>query len=322
MESTAEYKGASGLDPAYGWGIVDAYAALQFGQDPMSPVADAGSEQTLNDADNDKEEAVALDASASYDPDGDIDTYEWKEGDTVLGTGEMIIHDFTVGTHTVTLTVTDNDNLSNTDEVIITVEPNQAPIAGAGLDQTVLVNDMVTFDGSGSSDLGGTIVSYEWNFGDGTTLTGQTVDHTYSTAGSYTVTLTVTDNGEATGSDTTLVTVTKEPINLMHISDITMDTGSKTAGRNTFTWALATVTVVDSNNDPVQNAVVSGSWSDATSDSDIGTTNADGMVTVQSDNIKGLDGTFTFTVTDVVLTDWKYDDTANVVHFNSTIVTV
>ena len=322
MQSTAEDKGPDGWDRAYGWGIVDAYAALEFEQGPKPPVANAGSDQTLNDADNNTEETVTLDASASYDPDGSIATYEWREGETVLGTTEVITYDLTVGTHTVTLTVTDDETLTNTDEVIITVEPNQAPIAGAGLDQTVLVNDMVTFDGSGSSDLGGTIVSYEWNFGDGTTLTGQTVDHTYSTAGSYTVTLTVTDNGEATGSDTTLVTVTKEPINLMHISDITMDTGSKTAGRNTFTWALATVTVVDSNNDPVQNAVVSGSWSDATSDSDIGTTNADGMVTVQSDNIKGLDGTFTFTVTDVVLTDWKYDDTANVVHFNSTIVTV
>ncbi len=294
---------------------MDAYAALQFGQDPMSPVADAGSDQTLNDADNDKEEAVALDASASYDPDGNIVTYEWKEGDEVLGNTEEITYNFTIGTHNVTLTVTDDENLISTDEVIITVEPNQAPIADAGLDQTVLVNEMMTLDGSGSSDLGGTIVSYEWNFGDGTTLTGQTVDHTYSTAESYTVTLTVTDNGGATSSDTTLVTVTKEPIieeptNLMYIDSIEMSSDNKTAGRNTFTFALATVTVVNSTGEPVPNAVVSGSWSVSTSDSDIGTTDDFGVVTVQSDNIKGLEGTFTFTVTDVVLSGLEYDITA------------
>lgn len=310
MQFTAEDKGPEGWDSGYGHGIVDACAALQFEQGPKPPVADAGSDQNLNDADNNTEETVTLDASASYDPDGSIVTYEWKEGETVLGNTEVMTYDFTVGTHTVTLTVTDNENLTNTDETIITVEPNQAPIADAGLDQTVSVNEIVTLDGSGSSDLGGTIVSYEWIFDDGTTATGLTVNRTYSTAGIYTVTLTVTDNGGATGSDTTLVMVTEEPTNLMHISDITMDTGSRTAGRNTFTWALATVTVVDSNNDPVQNAVVSGSWSGATLDSDIGITDALGMVIVQSDNIKSLEGTFIFTVTDVVLAGLEYDTTA------------
>ncbi|MCK5484722.1 MAG: S8 family serine peptidase, partial [Desulfobacterales bacterium] len=271
MESTSEDKGPVSWDSGYGWGIVDAYAALQFMSGPKPPVADAGSDQTLKDADNNMEEAVILDSTASFDMDGSIVEYEWKEGGIVLGNTEVMTYNFTVGTHNVTLTVTDNENLTNADEVIITVEPNQTPIADAGPDQTVLVNGTVTLDGSDSSDLDGTIVSYEWNFDDGTIAAGQTVDHTYSTAGNYTVTLTVTDNGGATDSDTTVVTVTEEPIivepsNIMHISDITMSSGSKTAGKNTFIWALATVTVVDSNNNPVPNAVVSGSWSRATLD--------------------------------------------------------
>jgi subtilisin len=98
----------------------------------------------------------------------------------------------------------------------------------------------------------------------------------------------------------------------MHIGNITMDTGSKTAGINTFTWALATVTVVNSTGYPVSSAVVSGSWSDLTSDSDTGTTDADGNVTVQSNKVKNPSGTFTFTVTDVELTNWTYNATANV----------
>ena len=310
MESTAEKKGFTDHDPAYGWGIVDAHAALQFVQGPAAPVANAGLDQTLNDADNNMEETVTLDASASYDPDGSSITYKWEKNGTVLENTEVINHNFSVGTHIVTLTVTDNEDLTNTDDVIITIEANQAPIANAGSDQTVLVNEIVTFDGSGSSDLYGTIDSYEWNLGDGTTATGQTVDSNYSTAGNYTVTLTVTDNGGAINSDTTVVTVTEEPTNLMFIDSITMDSGSKTAGRNTFTFALATVVVFNSNNDPVQNAVVSGSWIGATSDSDIGTTDTYGIVTVQSDNIKGLDGTFTFTITDVVLAGLEYDTTA------------
>jgi PKD repeat protein len=58
-----------------------------------------------------------------------------------------------------------------------------------------------SFDGSGSADSDGSIVSYAWDFGDGASGSGQTVSHTYGRAGSYTVTLTVTDNAGATATD-------------------------------------------------------------------------------------------------------------------------
>jgi len=63
-----------------------------------------------------------------------------------------------------------------------------------------------TFDASTSADSDGTISSYGWTFGDGTTGSGQTPTHPYS-AGTYSVTLTVTDNGGATGRSTASVTV-------------------------------------------------------------------------------------------------------------------
>jgi hypothetical protein len=67
-----------------------------------------------------------------------------------------------------------------------------------------------TFDGSGSSDPDGTVASYAWNFGDGTTGTGATPAHTYTTAGTYTVSLVVTDNLNATSATATKsVTVTQ-----------------------------------------------------------------------------------------------------------------
>ena len=52
----------------------------------------------------------------------------------------------------------------------------------------------------------GTIVSWTWNFGDGTTGSGQTTSHTYTYGNTYTVTLTVTDNQGATGTQSQNVT--------------------------------------------------------------------------------------------------------------------
>lgn len=69
----------------------------------------------------------------------------------------------------------------------------------------------ITFDGTASYDPDGTVVSYSWAFGDGATGTGSIVTHSYSPAKTYTVTLTVTDNGGVTGSTTSQVTITDRP---------------------------------------------------------------------------------------------------------------
>jgi PKD repeat protein len=64
-----------------------------------------------------------------------------------------------------------------------------------------------SFDGTGSSDSDGSVVSYDWSFGDGDTATGAQPQHTYGTGGSRQVTLTVTDDAGAVGSVTHTVTV-------------------------------------------------------------------------------------------------------------------
>jgi len=73
------------------------------------------------------------------------------------------------------------------------------------------VGQAVTFDASSSYDPDGTIVSYEWDFGDGATASGVVVTHVYSAAGSYTVTLTVTDDAGAANSTSVLITVLPPP---------------------------------------------------------------------------------------------------------------
>lgn len=83
--------------------IANIYLALRF--DPP-PVAAAGADITVTDSDSSGAETVTLDGSASTD-DTFIDTFTWTEGATEIGTGASISASFTVGSHTVTLTVAD-----------------------------------------------------------------------------------------------------------------------------------------------------------------------------------------------------------------------
>lgn len=109
-------------------------------------------------------------------------------------------------------------------------------------------------------------------------------------------------------------TPTPAPGGKMHVKDITMDLTSVQRGPNLWTYATATVTIVDADDNPVEAATVSGHWSEATADSDSGDTGADGKVSLKSDKVKTAPSgtTFTFTVDDVALSGWTYDPSANV----------
>ncbi|MEN8168112.1 MAG: PKD domain-containing protein [Pseudomonadota bacterium] len=80
------------------------------------------------------------------------------------------------------------------------------PIADANGPYDGIVGIPVTFDGTGSSD-DGTIVAYDWDFGDGSTGSGPTPTHAYAAAGAYTLTLTVTDNDGNIAEDTATATI-------------------------------------------------------------------------------------------------------------------
>jgi hypothetical protein len=101
---------------------------------------------------------------------------------------------------------------------------------------------------------------------------------------------------------------------LMHIAAIDVNTRAK--GKNVN--GVATVTVVDENNNPVEGATVSGAWSGLTTDSDNLLTGPDGTDSANSNKVnKSSSGNFTFTVTDISKSGWTYDANANVENSDS-----
>jgi subtilisin family serine protease len=112
-------------------------------------------------------------------------------------------------------------------------------------------NDLsCTFDASGSSDSDGSIATYAWTFGDGGTGSGLTPGHTYTAGGTYTVSLTVTDNGGATGSTSNEVTVSSGGGTTITLNAF----GYKVKGRQKadLTWSGATANLdIYRNNVPI-----------------------------------------------------------------------
>jgi PKD repeat protein len=96
------------------------------------------------------------------------------------------------GSYAITLTVTDNYGQTATKQI---TETYLAPTASFTT-SFASSGQGLTYDATGSTDpnAGGALVSYQWNFGDGTTATGATVTHRFVAPGDYTVSLTVTDN--------------------------------------------------------------------------------------------------------------------------------
>jgi PKD repeat protein len=180
--------------------------------------------------------------------------------------------------------------------------PNQPPVASFSYACTNLA---CTFDGSGSTDADGTVGSYAWTFGDGSSATGAQAGHTFGAAGTYGVTLLVTDNGGATGSTTQQVTVSAAPSGTASIGGLSSSTASRNGG-----WtAIVTILVRDNTLAPVSGATVSGSWSSGATSSC--TTNASGACSV-SLNMSKKSTSVSWSVTGLTHPTLTYDPIGNV----------
>lgn len=187
----------------HGW----ASSPVNLTVDNGMPVADAGSDETVV-----VDTQVELNGTLSTDDVG-IVSYSWNFTDGGNGytvAGEVQQWTFaTIGDHLVTLTVTDGAGHQSISNAVITVVPDEPPVANAGPDQSGIDEDtIVTFDGSGSYDDVG-VAEYNWTIIElGENVLGVSPQYNFTEPGTYRVNLTVTDTiGQQSIPDQMIVTV-------------------------------------------------------------------------------------------------------------------
>jgi PKD repeat protein len=145
---------------------------------------------------------------------------------------------------------------------------------------------LVTFNGTSSYDIDGTIAGYSWNFGDSSTGSGAIVTHSFSTAGTYNLILTVTDNAVLASSTSSSVIITDRPPTVSFIES----SNSTTTGR------AVTITITASDPDGSV-STIKVDWGDGTIDNLSGVTTGDSHIyTLSGPSSKTF--TVTLTVTD------------------------
>jgi len=194
------------LDEAYN---INATATL-ITVDTERPVADAGDDIEVNLG-----EEVLLEGSATDNV--GIVSYVWTfndGGEKVTREGDSVEYLFVdSGDHTVTLTVADGGGNEDYDYLIVTVIPNEFPVAEAGPSERTVPEDVpVQFDGTDSYDEDGEVAEYFWEIVElDLTFTEAEFTYTFAEPGQYEVVLVVEDNfGLASDPDTMMVTVTDE----------------------------------------------------------------------------------------------------------------
>ena len=180
------------------------------------PVANAGPNQVTFDG-----EIILLNAGNSWDTPSDLPNleYNWDFGDDTYGTGILTTHSYLKsGIYSVTLTVIDNDGGMDSNTLTVTVN-NVAPSVDAGPDATSSEGAPISFAG-GFIDPGDDTHEYQWDFGDGTIISGSlTPIHIYEDNGVYIANLTVTDNDGGVGTDTVTITVNNVAPTIIDVDD-------------------------------------------------------------------------------------------------------
>jgi len=252
---------------------------------------------------------VTFTGSGSTDPESGTLTYAWTFGDGGTSTTADPTYTYTTaGTYTARLTVTDPDGNANSATTTITVSPNLAPTAVITATPTTgLVPLPVAFTGSGSTDPEGGTLTYAWTFGDGGTSTAADPTYTYTTAGTYTARLTVTDPAGKTGSATRTITVTA-PLRRIDVASLGLNLTRTANGRASGT---ATVTVRDASSADVSGATVGATWTIGTkTTAKTATTNSSGVASFPSGTLRVSSGqTVRFCVTTLTLSGGTWDAT-------------
>jgi PKD repeat protein len=168
---------------------------------------------------------VIFNGTASHDAQDDIVSYAWDFGDGNSATGVIADHTYKQGGYYVaSLVVTDSNDATGRANLGISVQPGQSncddgdgTCGGEDNPYAIItsnwscsgaqVGDPIRFDGTASRPGVGRIISYHWDFGDGSTASGGIVTHAYDSQNTYIVTLTVVDEGGGTDTATGSVNV-------------------------------------------------------------------------------------------------------------------
>ncbi|MFO7822728.1 MAG: PKD domain-containing protein, partial [Cyclobacterium sp.] len=178
-------------------------------------------------------------------------TYLWDFGDGNSSTLADPEHSFTtVGVYQVNLTVTDDNGSTAASPLSITVTEYVEPTGPVSLAEASVSTGTaplsVSFTGSGSTGSG--TLSYVWDFGDGSSSTTADPEHTFTTAGVYAVSLTVTDGNGQSSQDTIEITVAPSEVTpdfSLYLNSLTWDTNAVPTGAGSITNLLSTDGSVD-----------------------------------------------------------------------------
>ena len=316
LQTTADDLGDTGRDNWYGYGLVDAEEAAEVSiPDTTNPVI-SGVELS---------EITLSSATITWTTDELSDSLVNYGLTTELGT--VTSETSKVTSHSVTLTglisdttyyfevqSTDSsgntaiDNIGGSYYSVTTLTPDTtAPDQVTGLTVVAASSSQLdlTWNSNTEADLeyynvyrdGIVIATTSTNSFSDTELSALTTYH-------YSVSAVDTSGNEGDVSDVLSATTLETPPTPEIISEIIEVTEhTRTAGKNVFYWATATVKVTTADNNPIESATVYGHWEGATSDTETGTTDNNGFVSFTSNSVKNPSAqlTFTFVIDNVVL---------------------
>lgn len=241
-------------------------------------------------------------------------SWSWTFGDGGTSTAKNPSHTYNAaGTYTVSLTATNcagSDTETKSGYIVVSDAPCTAttPVANFSASPTSGDAPLTVY----FTDLSTNVPDmWSWDFGDGGTSSAQNPSHTYSAAGSYTVTLT---SANCAGSDVETkvdyVTVTQPQQQELHVQNIVV-TRAAAGGPNRV--GQATVTIYNQAGQPVSGATVSGFFNAPNTSTKTATTNSSGVAVLQSDKTRTPPADWCFEVTNVTATNYAYNSAANVV---------
>jgi len=321
LASTADDLGPQGFDTLYGFGLVDAAEAGTpdgpLNQPPVVAItAPADGSAFASQA------SITFAGSASDSEDGDLTAALIWTSDIAgpIGTGGNFSAMLSVGSHTITASVTDSGNLeaSDTSHIVVEQSANQPPVVAitAPADGSAFASQAsITFAGSASdSEDGDLTADLIWTSDiDGPIGTGGNFSAMLS-VGSHTITASVTDSGNLEASDSISITVNSLPAEPTTVSVVSIDYATQGGKRNT-KHLLVTVGL----GDDLGNNVAGGSVSVQVL--------LEGTVYFSGSDISGTDGTITFRlasapsgyystiVTDVTATGLTWDGSGSIPDF-------